>query len=235
MSGCGNSDAATPNLDRLAGRGMIYTRVWSAGPVCAPARTTIIMRVHSATLAAEHMRGLVPLPPGMHMYPQLLREAGYSCTNNEKEGYNLIQPGRVGDESSGRAHCSNRPPARPFFAIFTHTVTHESQVRKRSHTLIHDPAGVRVPAHHPDSPEVRHDRAQCPRPERHRPSLMCSEGSANAAKWSPTEVGGDSPGILRRAPATTEPQPTSHDIACLPGQGLWVSVCRSRKRVFKVP
>ena len=38
--------------------------------------------------------------------------------------------------------------------------THESQIRKRPHTLIHDPAKVRIPAYHPDTPEVRHDWAQ---------------------------------------------------------------------------
>lgn len=159
--GCyGNRDAVTPNLDRLAARGMIYTRVWSGAPVCAPARTAIIMGVHPTTLGAEHMRSLVPLPPELRMYPQLLREAGYYCTNNQKEDYNLIKPGTVWDDSSGQAHWSNRPPGRPFFAIFNHTVTHESQVRKRPHTLVHDPARVRVPAYHPDTPEVRRDWAQ---------------------------------------------------------------------------
>ncbi len=159
--GCyGDADAVTPNLDRLAQRGMRYTRVWSGAPVCAPARTAIIMGVHPTTLGAEHMRSLVPLPPGLQMYPQLLREAGYYCTNNQKEDYNLMKPGPVWDESSGRAHWSNRPPGRPFFAIFNHTVTHESQVRKRPHTSIHDPARVRVPAYHPDTPEVRRDWAQ---------------------------------------------------------------------------
>lgn len=159
--GCyGDRDAATPNLDRLAARGMRYTRVWSGAPVCAPARTAIIMGVYPTTLGAEHMRSLAPLPPEMRMYPQLLRAAGYYCTNNQKEDYNLIPPGAVWDDSSGRAHWSNRPPGRPFFAIFNHTVTHESQVRKRPHTLVHDPARVRVPAYHPDTPEVRRDWAQ---------------------------------------------------------------------------
>lgn len=159
--GCyGHPDAVTPNLDRLAARGMIYTRAWSGAPVCAPARTAIIAGMYPTTLGAEHMRSLVPMPPGTRMYPQLLREAGYYCTNNEKEDYNLLKPGVVWDESSRRAHWTNRPPGRPFFAIFNHTVTHESQVRKRPHTLVHDPARVRVPAYHPDTPEVRRDWAQ---------------------------------------------------------------------------
>lgn len=159
--GCyGDAYATTPNLDRLAARGMIYTRAWSVAPVCAPARTAVITGVYPTTTGSEHMRSLVPLPPDLKMYPQLLREAGYYCTNNEKEDYNLIKPGPVWDESSRRAHWTNRPAGRPFFAIFNHTVTHESQVRARPHQPVHDPARVRVPAYHPDTPEVRRDWAQ---------------------------------------------------------------------------
>ncbi len=159
--GCyGDAYATTPHLDRLAARGMIYTRVWSGAPVCAPARTAIISGLHPTATGAEHMRSLVPLPPEFAMYPQLLRRAGYYCTNNEKEDYNLIQPGPIWDESSRRAHWTNRPPGAPFFAIFNHTVTHESQVRRRPHTALHDPARARVPAYHPDTPEVRQDWAQ---------------------------------------------------------------------------
>ncbi|MCL5745805.1 MAG: sulfatase-like hydrolase/transferase [Acidobacteria bacterium] len=159
--GCyGDAFATTPNLDRLAARGMIYTRAWSCGPVCAPARTTIISGLYPPSLGAEHMRSLVPMPPWLRMYPQHLRAAGYYCTNNEKEDYNLVKPGRVWDESSRRAHWTNRPPDRPFFAVFNYTVTHESQIRKRPHTPVHDPAKVRVPAYHPDTPEIRQDWAQ---------------------------------------------------------------------------
>ncbi len=160
LGGYGDAYATTPNLDRLAAQGMIYTRAWSCGPVCAPARTTIISGLHAPSLGAEHMRSLVPMPAGFRMYPQHLRAAGYYCTNNDKEDYNLVKPGPVWDDSSRRAHWKNRPAGRPFFAIFNFTVTHESQIRKRPHTPVHDPAKVRVPAYHPDTPEVRQDWAQ---------------------------------------------------------------------------
>jgi arylsulfatase A-like enzyme len=159
--GCyGDTYATTPNLDALAARGMIYLRCWSNAPVCAPARTAIITGVYPTSTGSEHMRSLVRLPPHMKMYPQLLSEAGYYCTNNSKEDYIVEKPGKVWDESSPRAHWKNRKSSQPFFAIFNHTVTHESQIRKRPHKPIHDPAKVRVPAYHPDTPEVRQDRAQ---------------------------------------------------------------------------
>jgi uncharacterized sulfatase len=44
--GCyGDKYADTPNLDKLAARGMMYRNAWSNAPVCAPARTTIISGV----------------------------------------------------------------------------------------------------------------------------------------------------------------------------------------------
>ena len=159
--GCyGDGFADTPNLDSLAARGMIYLNAWSTAPVCAPARTTIISGVYPPSTGSQHMRSMTRLPATMKMYPQYLREIGYYCTNNRKEDYNLEKPGQVWDESSRKAHWRNRKPGQPFFAIFNFTVSHESQIRKRPHTPVHDPAKVRVPAYHPDTPEVRRDWAQ---------------------------------------------------------------------------
>ncbi len=156
----GDSYADTPNLDALGARGMIYRTAWSTAPVCAPARTTIISGMYPPSTGSQHMRSSTRLPPSMKMFPQYLREAGYYTSNNSKEDYNLVKPGRVWDESSPRAHWRKRAPEQPFFSVFNLTVTHESRIRKRPHKAVHDPAKVRVPAYHPDTPEVRQDWAQ---------------------------------------------------------------------------
>ncbi len=159
--GCyGDRYAQTPNLDRLAARGLRYRVCWSNAPVCAPARTAIITGVYPTSLGAEHMRSEVRMPDWMKMYPQFLRAEGYYCTNNSKEDYNLTKPDGVWDESSPKAHWKNRRPGQPFFAIFNLTITHESQIRNRPHTLQHDPAKAPLPPYHPDTPKVRHDWAQ---------------------------------------------------------------------------
>ncbi|MFN3159589.1 MAG: sulfatase-like hydrolase/transferase [Rubinisphaera brasiliensis] len=159
--GCyGDDYADTPNIDKLAEKGMRYNYCWSNAPVCAPARTTIISGMYPTSLGAQHMRSQQPMPQGMKMYPQYLREAGYYCTNNSKEDYNLEKPGQVWDDSSRKAHWKNRKDGQPFFAIFNHTVSHESQLRKRPHTAVHDPAKAPIPAYHPDIPESRQDWAQ---------------------------------------------------------------------------
>ena len=159
--GCyGDKLARTPNIDKLAGRGMRYRMCWSNAPVCAPARTTIISGLYPTSTGAEHMRSLVSLPREFSMFPSLLRRLGYYCSNRVKEDYNLKKEGIVWDDSSGKAHYRNRPAGMPFFAVFNSTKSHESQLRGYKLPTITDPAKVRVPAYHPDVPEVRNDGAR---------------------------------------------------------------------------
>ncbi len=156
--------AATPNLDRLARRGMRFRTAWSNYPVCAPARTTVITGMYAASNGAGHMRCLRPLEPQFGMFPARLRAAGYYCTNRVKEDYNHPKPDGVWDESSRQAHYRNRDrdghSDSPFFAVFNFTGTHESQIRKRPHRAVTDPARVELPPYWPDRPEVRQDWAQ---------------------------------------------------------------------------
>lgn len=158
--GCyGDSYAETPHVDGLAARGLRYRYVWSNAPVCAPARTTIISGIYPTSLGAENMRSMVAMPPGTTMFPALMRQAGYYCTNNNKEDYNLTTPNDVWDESSRMAHYKNRKKDQPFFAVFNATASHESGIRGFKGRPRHDPERAPVPACHPDTPLVRRDWA----------------------------------------------------------------------------
>lgn len=156
----GDRYANTPNLDRFTAGGVRYDYCWSNAPVCAPARTAIISGMYPTSTGSEHMRSLVPLPPDIKMFPQYLREAGYYCSNNAKEDYNLEKPGQVWDDSSYKGHWRNRAAGQPFFSVFNFGITHESQVLRRRPNLTHDPAAARLPAYYPDTLEVRRDIAQ---------------------------------------------------------------------------
>ncbi len=159
--GCyGDKNARTPNVDALAAKGMIFNRAWSCAPVCAPARTALISGMYPSSTGGLHMRSMVAMPAGSKMYPQWLRAAGYYCTNNSKEDYNLVKPDGVWDASNAQAHWRKRASNQPFFAVFNSTKSHESQIRTRPHIAIADPAKMRVPLYHPDLPEVRQDWAQ---------------------------------------------------------------------------
>jgi arylsulfatase A-like enzyme len=158
----GDDYAVTPNLDALAAKGMRYTNAISNAPVCAPARTTIITGLYPPSTGAEHMRSFVNLPARLRLLPQYMRDAGYYTTNNSKEDYNVEKPGKVWDVSNDKAHWKNHRKGQPFFAVFNHVISHESQIRNDmdESNRIHDPAKARVPAYHPDTPEVRRDWGQ---------------------------------------------------------------------------
>lgn len=163
--GCyGDSLATTPNLDRLASAGFLYTHAYANAPVCAPARNTIITGVYANSGGHQHMRSYYKKSEEVKLYPQFLREAGYYCTNNLKEDFNIapVQAKEVWHARGKDAHYKNRPAGQPFFAIFNSNITHESSLHTSipEETLRHKPEDVVLPPYHPDTPELRHDWAQ---------------------------------------------------------------------------
>ena len=162
--GCyGDENAVTPNLDKLAEGGIVYTNAYANVPVCAPARNTILTGMYASSLGTHNMRSQYKIPESVRPYPLYLREAGYYCTNNRKTDYNTssADPDRIWDESSNTAHYKNRQPGQPFFAIFNFTSSHESKVFKyKPDELVHNPDQMILPPYHPDFPEVREDWAR---------------------------------------------------------------------------
>ena len=165
FAGCYNDDfATTPNMDKLAAGGFLYSHAYSNAPVCAPTRNTIITGVYANSGGHEHMRSYYDKSPLVKLYPEYLREAGYYCTNNQKEDFN-INPDlteNTWDELGKDAHYKNRPEGKPFFAIFNSTISHESSIHTRTplEELRHNPDEVALPPYHPDTRDMRHDWAQ---------------------------------------------------------------------------
>ena len=101
-----------------------------------------------------------PVPQGVKMFPEYLRAKGYYTTNNAKEDYNFKKTDGVWDESSSKAHWKNRSENQAFFAVFTLSKFHESQIWRRGQdSLLVDPKTVPVPPIFPDTEEVRKDIA----------------------------------------------------------------------------
>ena len=141
----GDSTARTPNLDRLAARGVRFPNTFSVAGVCAPSRNAIATGMYPISIGGHNMRtqwnldmlhavglpgayGALP-PPEVKMLSQLLREDGYWCTNNQKTDYQFEPPKTAWDENGPKAHWRHRPdPDQPFFSIFNMEITHESQV-----------------------------------------------------------------------------------------------------------
>lgn len=163
--GCyGDEFATTPNLDKLAAEGFLYTHAYANAPVCAPARNTIITGVYANSGGNQHMRSYYPKSETVKTYPEFLREIGYYCTNNVKTDYNTssIDVKKIWDESSNKAHYRNRKPGQPFFAVFNSTLSHESSIHNSipNERLRHRPEEVPLPPYHPVTPEMKHDWAQ---------------------------------------------------------------------------
>lgn len=171
LLGCyGDTFAQTPNLDAFAAQGVRYDRAYAHAPVCSPSRSGIITGVYPSTLGTHQHRSRAVLPPHIRCFTEYLRQAGYCCTNNAKKDYNFQDAPESWDESGSNAHWRNRKPGQPFFSVFNYTVSHESLLHKTDAEFDalctqwgiqrHDPAAVRLPAYHPDTPEFRKDWAR---------------------------------------------------------------------------
>lgn len=159
--GCyGDKLARTPNIDALAAGGILYRNVYCNAPVCAPSRFAILTGVHAESCSpAQHMRAVAKLPAEIKTYPELMRGAGYYCTNNAKTDYNCdADPARIWDDSSAKAHWRGRPKDKPFLAVFNYMTTHESQLFRQVPGAV-KPSQIRVPGFLPDTPAVREDYA----------------------------------------------------------------------------
>lgn len=171
LLGCyGDPHAHTPELDALAAEGLRYSRAFSTAGVCAPSRSTIITGMYANSIGTHHMRGEATLPGWLKPFPLYLREAGYYCTNNSKTDYQFSKPSpaEIWDDSSAKAHWRNRPPGKPFFAVFNFTGTHESAIADEAKyreitqglpdAQRQDPAALTtLPPYYPDRPEVREE------------------------------------------------------------------------------
>ena len=170
MLGCyGDPVARTPNIDRLAEKGVRYLNCFSNAAVCAPARQTLITGMYATSLGGQHMRSKAIYPPGVEFFPKYLRDAGYYTTNNSKTDYNggpvdsKAAMSAAWDESSNKAHWRKGPDGAPFFAVFNFTESHESRLfpkKWKDRETKTDPASVVLPGFLPDLPETRRDMAR---------------------------------------------------------------------------
>ena len=154
--------APMPRIEALAVKGVTFNHAFSQGPVCSVARSTLISGCYAPRIGAQYHRRMekVPMPDGLKMFPQYLREAGYYTTNNSKEDYNIIKSENVWDESSGKATYRNRKPEQHFFHVKNFGTTHEGQlhfskeIMESTQTIAKSESITPFP-YHPDSPTYR--------------------------------------------------------------------------------
>ncbi len=175
--GCyGDKAAKTPNIDRLASRGVRYTNVFTTAAISAPCRAGIITGMYQTSIGCMHMRTtsyrrgvenpleFTAVPPHyVKAFTEYMRVAGYYCTNNNKTDYQFAKdpvPASIWDECSRTAHYKNRTDKnQPFFAVFNWIGTHESQNWDITNVKT-DPKSVTVPPYYPDNEIIRQNIAK---------------------------------------------------------------------------
>lgn len=72
----GNKDIKTPNIDKLAEEGVVYTNSFCPYPVCTPSRYSLWtgLYVHQHMGWSNHCT----IPPAIETFPRILKEAGYN-------------------------------------------------------------------------------------------------------------------------------------------------------------
>lgn len=75
LSAYGNRQIKTPNLDRLAGEGVVFDSAFCPFPVCAPSRYSLLTSLYPSQHTA--WKNKATLPPGLATFPRALRDAGY--------------------------------------------------------------------------------------------------------------------------------------------------------------
>jgi arylsulfatase A-like enzyme len=125
--GCiGNPVVRTPNLDRLAAEGTLFTEATVTSPVCTPSRASIFTGMHERRHGINFNSGTALSPAAWQQtYPMLLRKAGYFIGYI---GKNHVPVGARGYETglmdasfdywyAGHEHLLFYPKNRPAWAM----------------------------------------------------------------------------------------------------------------------
>src|SRR5690606_22193757 len=78
LSCYGNSVCRTPNIDRVASQGTLYTHAYSNYPVCGPSRASMMFGYYpTATQTYGYVSGRKNVGPERKSWAQLFKENGY--------------------------------------------------------------------------------------------------------------------------------------------------------------
>jgi len=87
--GCLNEEIKTPNLDRLAGEGVLFTRAYCTNPTCTPSRASIITGKYPSQHGAWSLG--TKLPESEHTVGEDLSKAGYRTALVGKAHFQPLQ------------------------------------------------------------------------------------------------------------------------------------------------
>mgnify|MGYP003663529496 CR=1 FL=1 len=175
----GETAVQTPNVDKLAARGLKFTNAYVTAPVCSTCRSAFITGMYQTSIGAHHHRSgrgteKIHLPENIKLVPKLFQEAGYYTSisgwpMNGKLGktdYNFDWDQSVYDGND----WAQRKEGQPFFAQLQ---TQGGKLRgsdatgwEKSQSATEKKLGSRtpdedvvLPPYYPDHPDIVRDWA----------------------------------------------------------------------------
>jgi N-sulfoglucosamine sulfohydrolase len=157
----GATDVRTPHMRRLADDGVVFTQAFVASPSCAPSRAAMLSGLMPARNGAEANHTYTR--DDVKTLPAYLRELGYEVAAFGKVAHGR-DAGRHGFDRHDRRHAvgvvaeylAGRDAAKPLCLLVG---THQPHVPWPENDG-YDPAQVRLPPTHVDTPATRQFRAQ---------------------------------------------------------------------------
>ncbi|MCG8310121.1 MAG: sulfatase [Cytophagales bacterium] len=172
--GCyGNALVKTPNIDRLASEGAMFTRAYAPSPVCSSSRSSLFTGMYNIRIGAHQHRtpNKKPLPEKVKPVTERLANHGYYICNlsgmfkdiqgNSKTDFNFkvehVFPG---------SDWNSCPKGRPFFAYVNFNepkpyLWDESERWAKENGALIDSSKVELPPYYPGTPKTKKWMAQC--------------------------------------------------------------------------
>jgi arylsulfatase A-like enzyme len=161
----GNGLVKTPQLDKLASEGALYTNAFVTAPVCSAARSAFMTGMYQTSIGVHnhrsHRRDGYTLPEPVEVITQYFQRAGYYTCNSAGLAYKKLGKTDWNFTPKGNAFegtdWSGRKPDQPFFAQINFSLTHRTFKRDKQNPI--DPNTVELPPYYPDHPITRRDWA----------------------------------------------------------------------------
>jgi len=163
--GCyGESIVKTPNIDKLAGQGAVFTNAFATNPVCSPSRSAFMTGMYQSSIGAHHHRSHredgYRLPAPVCVFTEYFKREGYFTANIKdiapgvgtgKWDYNFEPETRPFDGEKWLQLKENRP----FYAQVNFKGVHRVFERDPANPI--DTDKVPLPPYYPDHPVARRD------------------------------------------------------------------------------